>query len=136
MIVTSTLQAKARINNGHICKTPCEEIVAPGPTRIEVSGNVRQRQFSKVLNIQLPEGESREVPFSFQLMKVQIRGQAANMKVLALDYEAFDSDDDSVRTYEGRHTLVLVNSSTGKTQPAECEVKAGERVCTVVQPPR
>jgi serine/threonine protein kinase len=136
LTVTSDLPAKIWINNGPACKkNPCEQNVAPGSTRIEVRGKIRQRQFNKVLTIQLAAGEDHVEPISFRLGRVQVQGQPSGMKVLSLDEESLDTDD-WVKTYEGTHTLVLVSSSTGKTYPAECEVKAGAKVCMVVQAPK
>jgi serine/threonine protein kinase len=133
--VESQLPGRVMINDRFVGTTPWEGQLSPGKKRISVKGKAQQRQFNAEQTVQLRAGEDQTVSFSFQLMRVQVQGQPGGVTVLSLDDESLESED-WVKAYEGRHTLSLANPLTGKTFPAECEVKAAGKACKVVQVPR
>jgi serine/threonine protein kinase len=129
--VESNLPAHVLIDGSFVGNTPLRMEMTPGRKQIEVTGKIEQRSFNKIKTVDITNGESRVV-FTFRLINVQVRGLPANMKVLALDDESLDHED-RVLTYEGLHSLLLVRVPTGQTFDGQCEVKAAEKVCMLIQ---
>lgn len=127
--VVSNLKGELWINEKQWGSPPFDRVLSPGRKAIEVSGRVDGHRFNKVQIIELKEGESRKVSFTFRKIRVQVWANPG-MKVLELDGHPLGSDG-WIETYEGWHTLKAVDSATGKPimSPVECKAVAKSKEC-------
>ena len=120
--VVSNLPANVWINEKQLKNPRAEQILASGRVHtIEVSGKYKGKRFLREMPVKLKAGETKVLNPRFKLLLVQLQGMPDGMQVLSLDGQMLGSQR-WVSTYEGWHTLKLVQTSTGKNYSAECRV--------------
>jgi serine/threonine-protein kinase len=132
--VTSNFPAQVWLNEQLVGKTPWERRVSPGRKQIEIIGTMKGQRFNKVKTIRFVAGETQEVSFSIERLTVQVRGQPSGMNVISLDGQLLNGQG-RVETYEGQHTLKLIQVPSGKIFSAECLATVGDKQCKVVMSP-
>jgi serine/threonine protein kinase len=126
--VVSNLKGEIWINEKEWGTTPFDRAVSPGKKTIEVLGRHDDHRFNKVQVIELKEGESRKVSFTFKKIRVQVWA-VPGVRVFELDGHPLDKNG-WIETYEGWHTLKAVDTATGKPiVPAECKAVEKSREC-------